>query len=98
MSKQTLSAYRVDLTHRVIPVEQGKSIPLPRNRGKVHRKMNRWRCGQQVREKAKAASVMEQIPVASDASTISPDAKAGPLPLRCFTRENEANRHMRQSK
>jgi len=29
---------------------------------------------------SEGCSVMEQTPVASDASTISPDAKAGPLP------------------
>jgi hypothetical protein len=31
MGKQTLPAYRVDLTYRVIPAEQDKSIPLPCN-------------------------------------------------------------------
>jgi hypothetical protein len=41
MGKQTLPAYRVDLTYRIIPAEQDKSIPLPRNRGNVHRKMDR---------------------------------------------------------
>src|SRR5712692_10144915 len=44
MGKSTLSAYRVGLTHRVIPTEQDKSIPLPCNRGKVHRKCTMfWR-------------------------------------------------------
>jgi len=45
----------VDLTHCVLSTEQGKSTPLLPNGGKVPRKMDPWRCGQQVREKAKAA-------------------------------------------
>ena len=44
-----------NLTHHVIPTEQGKSIPPLSNERKVHREMNPRRCGQQVREKAKAA-------------------------------------------
>ena len=35
MGKQTLPAYRVDLTYRVIPAEQDKSTQLPCNRGEV---------------------------------------------------------------
>jgi hypothetical protein len=76
---QTLPAYRVDLTYRVIPVEQDKSIPLPGSRGKY---IARWTDGgaDNSQGESEGCCVMEQIPVASVASTTSPDAKAGPFP------------------
>ena len=40
---------------------------------------------------------MEQIPVASVADHIT-GRESEPTSLRRFTRENEANRHMRQSR
>jgi hypothetical protein len=49
----TLSAYREGLSYRVSPAEQGKPVFLPF--GKGHREMTRWECGQQRKEKAKAA-------------------------------------------
>ena len=95
--QQTLPAYRVDLTYRVISAEQDKSVPLPCNRGKAHRKTCLWRCGQQ--------SGRKRRPLCNRADTgcvIRIDhitgRESGPTSLRCFTRENEANRHMRQSR
>jgi hypothetical protein len=69
----------VDLTYRVIPAEQDKSIPLPSNKGKY---IARWNDGgaDSSQGESEGCSVMEQIPVASVASTTSPDAKASPLP------------------
>jgi hypothetical protein len=49
----TLSAYRKGLTYRVSPAEQGKPVLLLSRKG--HRKVIRWKCGQQRKEKAKAA-------------------------------------------
>jgi hypothetical protein len=49
----TLPALGVDLTYRVIPTEQDKSVSLPQ--GKAHRKMGRWRCGHERKEEANAA-------------------------------------------
>ena len=40
---------------------------------------------------------MEQIPVALVASDNITGRESGPTSLRCFTRENEANRHKRQA-
>ena len=54
MGKPTLPAYREDLTYRVIPTEQGKPVSLP-SRGSDSRKVDRWRCGYEMREKANAA-------------------------------------------
>lgn len=53
MGKAMLSAYREGLRYRVSPIEQGKPVFLPSGKGR--RKVTRWKCGQQRREKAKAA-------------------------------------------
>ena len=76
----TLPAHRADLTHRVIPMEQDKSIPLPRNRRESTSQDEPMAVRTAGQGESKGCSVMEQIPVASVASTTSPDAKAGPLP------------------
>jgi hypothetical protein len=52
MGNPTLSAYREGLTYCVSPAEQGKPVFLPARKG--HRKVARWKCGQQRKEKAKA--------------------------------------------
>jgi hypothetical protein len=53
MGNPTLSAYREGLTYCVSPAEQGKPVFLPL--GKGHRKVTRWKYGQQRKEKANAA-------------------------------------------
>jgi hypothetical protein len=53
MGYATLSASREGLSYRVSPAEQGKPVFLPS--GKDRCKVIRWKCGQQMREKAKAA-------------------------------------------
>jgi hypothetical protein len=52
MGNPTLSAYREGLTYYVSPAEQGKPVFLPLGKGR--RKVVRWKCGQQRKEKAKA--------------------------------------------
>jgi hypothetical protein len=46
------SGYSI-LTYRVSPAEQDKPVLLLQRKG--HRKVIRWKCGQQRKEKAKAA-------------------------------------------
>jgi hypothetical protein len=52
MGNPTLSAYRKGLNYRVSPAEQGKPVFLLSRNG--YRKVTRWKCGQQRKEKAKA--------------------------------------------
>jgi hypothetical protein len=47
-------AYRAHLTHLVVSTEQNKSVSLP-EKGKVHRKVDRWRCGYEIGEEAKVS-------------------------------------------
>ena len=53
MGNPALSAYREGLRYRVSPAEQDKPVLLLLRNG--HRKETRWECGQQRKEKAKAA-------------------------------------------
>ena len=53
MGDSRLSAYREGLSYCVSPKEQGKPVLLLSR--KDHRKVIPWECGQQRREKAKAA-------------------------------------------
>ena len=96
MGKQTLPAYRVDLTSRIIPTEQDKSIPLPRNKGNVHRKMNDGGADSRSGRKRRLLCNGADTGCVSRIDHIT-GRESGPTSLRCFTRENEANRHMRQA-
>ena len=53
----TLPAQREHLTYcYVTSTEQDKPVSFPRSkRGKINRKEDRWRCGQEIGEKANAA-------------------------------------------
>jgi len=53
----TLPAYREHLTYcYVTSTEQDKPVSFPENKGgKINRKGDRWRCGQEIGEEANAA-------------------------------------------
>jgi hypothetical protein len=74
----TLSAYRKGLTYRVSPAEQGKPVLLLSRKG--HRKVIRWKCGQQEEGESKGRSVAERILATSANRQHRRTAKAGRLP------------------
>jgi hypothetical protein len=76
----TLPAYRPDLTHRVIPAEQDKSVPLPPTGGKGTSQDEPMAMRTAGQGESECCSVMGQILVASALPTTSPGAKASRLP------------------
>src|ERR1700720_2220471 len=58
--------------------------------------MDRWRCGQQSGRKRRLFCNGSDTGCVSCIDHIT-GRESGPTSLRCFTRENEANRHMRQT-
>jgi hypothetical protein len=76
----TLPAHRADLTHRVIPTEQDKSIPLLPNERKGSSQDEPTAVRTAGQGESEGCSVMEQIPVASAIWIKSPGAKASRLP------------------
>jgi hypothetical protein len=76
----TLPAHRADLTHRVIPTEQDKSIPLLPNERKGSSQDEPTAVRTAGQGESEGCSVMEQIPVASARPATSSGAKASRLP------------------
>ena len=84
------------LTYRIIPTEQDKSIPLPVTGGTY---IARWTDGGADSRSGRKRRLLCNGVDTGCVSRIDhiTGRESGPTSLRCFTRENEANRHMRQA-
>jgi len=94
----TLPAYRVDLTHRVTPLEQGKSIlPPPHQEGKYIARCTDGSVDSRSGRKRMLLCNGADTSCVGHADNIT-GRESAQTSLRCFTRENWVNRHMRRSR
>jgi|GraSoi_2013_80cm_1033760.scaffolds.fasta_scaffold01729_3 hypothetical protein len=94
--RTTLPAYREHLLYRVTSTEQGKPVALPARGSEVARPID-GEAGMRSGRKRRLFRNGADIGCVSSIDNIT-GRESGQTSLWCFTRENRANRSMRQSR
>jgi len=94
--RTALPAHREHLLYRVTSTEQGKPVALPERGSEVARPID-GDAGMRSGRKRMLFRNGADTGCVSSTDNIT-GRESGQTSLRCFTRENRANRHMRQSR